>query len=216
MKVQGFTLIELLVVIAIIAILASILFPVFAQARAKARQSVCLSNIRQLSLAILMYGEDYDERFPPSAQRLSSGKVTSSSLIWPAYIFPYAKNQGVFVCTATGSESGYFETWQDRGRLSIGLNRDLENRIDNTTYSWSVFTYPANSILLADSTPGETSLGGRGFQVVGDRPPDTQSAISSRHHEGTNVGLVDGHVKWYRSDSVWKITNSADLLWTPF
>src|SRR5438132_3273033 len=66
----GFTLIELLVVIAIIAILAAILFPVFAQARDKARQTACLSNLKQLSLGVLMYAQDYDEVLPGNAYEL--------------------------------------------------------------------------------------------------------------------------------------------------
>src|SRR5256885_15549422 len=64
MKKRGFTLIELLVVIAIIAILAAILFPVFAQAREKARQAACMSNLRQIGLAFAQYVQDYDERMP--------------------------------------------------------------------------------------------------------------------------------------------------------
>src|SRR5437879_5589180 len=63
---MGFTLIELLVVIAIIAILAAILFPVFAQAREKARQSSCISNNKQVALATMMYSQDYDELYPPA------------------------------------------------------------------------------------------------------------------------------------------------------
>src|SRR5439155_3101953 len=89
----GFTLIELLVVIAIIAILAAILFPVFAQARASARKTACLSNMKQLGLALAQYAVDYEGFMPPS-QLPSSGANVS----WPTMVYPYVKNEGVFVC----------------------------------------------------------------------------------------------------------------------
>src|SRR5215469_15606399 len=98
---QGVTLIELLVVIAIIAILAAILFPVFAQAREKARQTSCLSNIKQLTLGFVMYSQDYDETFPqwnwadsysaPWGDKATVSPNNATS-IWYYAIFPYVKS----------------------------------------------------------------------------------------------------------------------------
>jgi prepilin-type N-terminal cleavage/methylation domain-containing protein len=90
---HGFTLIELLVVIAIIAILAAILFPVFAQARTKARQTSDLSNIKQLSLAVLMYVQDYDEVLPSAGMDTSDGRYFP----WYPVVVPYTKNTAIFV-----------------------------------------------------------------------------------------------------------------------
>lgn len=94
---KGFTLIELLVVIAIIAILAAILFPVFAQARAKARQISCISNEKQICLGVLMYQQDYDEIFP----LLTTDKNTATyvyDITWVNNIQPYIKSNQLFVC----------------------------------------------------------------------------------------------------------------------
>ena len=89
---RGFTLIELLVVIAIIAILASMLFPVFARAREKARQSACLSNTKQLLLALNMYAQDYDETYPPGYTAFQD------SPNWRDFVVPYIRNTQVLVC----------------------------------------------------------------------------------------------------------------------
>jgi len=98
---KGFTLIELLVVIAIIAILAAILFPVFAQAREKARAISCLSNEKQIGLAVMMYVQDYDETFPPGqrdansaevAAEPSAGSIAHPAIPWQYIINPYVKN----------------------------------------------------------------------------------------------------------------------------
>ncbi len=95
---RGFTLIELLVVIAIIAILAAILFPVFAQAREKARQSSCTSNVKQSALAVMMYINDYDETFPPHYYYRNNQNSANGYVHWTGLCEPYIKNWGIFVC----------------------------------------------------------------------------------------------------------------------
>ena len=102
----AFTLIELLVVIAIIAILAAILFPVFAQARESARQTVCTSNVRQIGLGVRMYVQDYDENFP-IFYAYNTQDPTTSARAWAGdaphkgievEILPYTKNKDIFRC----------------------------------------------------------------------------------------------------------------------
>jgi prepilin-type N-terminal cleavage/methylation domain-containing protein/prepilin-type processing-associated H-X9-DG protein len=214
----GFTLIELLVVIAIIAILASILFPVFSRARAKARQTACLSNVKQLTLAIDMYAQDNDETLIPSRQWSGAIPSGQNPLIWPAYLAPYVKNTQIFECPDARGTGWYVQDWANRGRLPIGVNRNAEDTNTNLAYPLAQFQDPSTTILLADSTPGDTGTGAggaRGFQVQNDRVPDAQSAVSSRHNGGCNIGLLDGHAKWYAASRIYRSTNAAGLRWTP-
>jgi len=102
MRKRAFTLIELLVVIAIIAILAAILFPVFAQAREKARQASCMSNLRQLGSAMLMYASDYDELFVPVVARPDRTQQNLYLISWMHLLEPYTKSLGVYVCPSSG------------------------------------------------------------------------------------------------------------------
>lgn len=155
---RGFTLIELLVVIAIIAILAAILFPVFAQARAAARKAACTSNMKQLGLALQAYSADYEGMFPPS--QTGPGGATIS---WPTMLYPYVKNEGVFVCpdgersrtfrdlgngasdsyvgiTDTNCPPNSFNQNGDGSNLPLGLVNRLSygrNFIPNTAASWT-------------------------------------------------------------------------------
>ncbi len=96
---HAFTLIELLVVIAIIAILAAILFPVFAQAREAARQTACMSNMKQIGIGLSMYETDYDEQYPPS--QLGPTTPTGMLVSWPTLMYPYIKNEQVFICPSS-------------------------------------------------------------------------------------------------------------------
>jgi prepilin-type N-terminal cleavage/methylation domain-containing protein len=97
MRRHGFTLIELLVVIAIIAILAAILFPVFAQAREKARQTQCTNNMKQIALAVIQYIQDYDERFPMSIYLTVQNNQPCIFTLYNA-MYPYIKNTDVLLC----------------------------------------------------------------------------------------------------------------------
>ncbi|MFO8080711.1 MAG: prepilin-type N-terminal cleavage/methylation domain-containing protein, partial [Armatimonadota bacterium] len=102
---RGFTLIELLVVIAIIAILAAILFPVFARSREKARQSSCLSNLKQIATATLMYTQDYDETMPLYYRNSGIPLVLTAQ----SRIQPYMKNEQIWVCPSGHDTYTYFE-----------------------------------------------------------------------------------------------------------
>src|SRR5579871_5026644 len=142
-RCKGFTLIELLVVIAIIAILAAILFPVFAQARAKARQTACLSNLKQLNLGIQMYIQDYDESFPywtwgqsysgGAAGAWGAGTPNHYESIWIDAIYPYVKNAQVYECPSdvyqiTPANSALF-WWATGDLVADGMNPALVNQV---------------------------------------------------------------------------------------
>src|SRR5712691_10240730 len=126
---KAFTLIELLVVIAIIAILAAILFPVFAQAREKARQVTCTSNLRQISTATAMYLQDYDETFPvwpwtPERQIAHpDGQIYTGKVVWPLLYMPYVKTERVFVCPSDlTARASVGNAWGKPFTMSYGTN----------------------------------------------------------------------------------------------
>ena len=163
---SGFTLIELLVVIAIIAILAAILFPVFAQAREQARKTSCLSNAKQWGLGILMYIQDYDEAMVQSENYgapllRADGSHYREYQPWPALVQPYVKNKQMGICP-DNKEISFITGGLNRELLycSYGLNYGyLGNFAGNDPfgqgYLWTPVTLaainrPANTVMLAD------------------------------------------------------------------
>ena len=179
----GFTLIELLVVIAIIAILAAILFPVFARARENARKSNCQSNLKQLGLGFQQYKQDFDETWP--AQYWVSGTGWQPTIGWGGELAPYLKNTGIFICPSrrTDTVCSY-----------IYNNGMLNQRAD------ALITAPADLATLADST-GNGWWGIDGItQSYHNGSPDN-CRIKDMHMDGANLLYCDGHVKWQASTS---------------
>jgi prepilin-type N-terminal cleavage/methylation domain-containing protein len=164
-KREGFTLIELLVVIAIIAILAAILFPVFAQARERARQTACLSNARQLAMAVQTYLQDYGEAFPPSTNY--DVPIEVPERIWTRLIQPYVKDVNIFTCPSA-SRTGFPSDWSQRGVGSIGYTTitaydPLQVEGFATPALLPQMDEPARTLLFGDTASGSTAEKYRGY-----------------------------------------------------
>ncbi|HEY3332214.1 MAG TPA: DUF1559 domain-containing protein [Capsulimonadaceae bacterium] len=222
---SGFTLIELLVVIAIIAILAAILFPVFAKAREKARGTACTSNLKQISLAFAQYTQDYDELFPCGKYQ-AAGAGANGGQGWAGQIFPYLKAQAIFVCPSdpTPPVTNY-------SVMSYEYNQLLDSKYGNNpgTTSLSKLTAPANIVCLYEvqgaqiawfqaaptsdaSSPAQIGYPGyyAGSSSIKYATGNMGSPFTSTnyytatpvHTEGSNWLAADGHVKWLRGEKV--------------
>ena len=199
---RGFTLIELLVVIAIIAILAAILFPVFAKAREKARQASCLSNVKQLALGIMSYTQDYDEVLPPRYYRFNPAVAGGPN--WCDHLVqPYIKNTQVIMCPSTQNKS-------------YGYNQDYLNNRPIGAIACPSETVMTAEVKMSFSDPSGTNydLSVREPSVFGNPPTmpasdeDAQPVAGDGvyaprargvHNGGGNVGFCDGHAKWMKT-----------------
>jgi prepilin-type N-terminal cleavage/methylation domain-containing protein/prepilin-type processing-associated H-X9-DG protein len=232
---RAFTLIELLVVIAIIAILAAILFPVFAQAREAARKASCQSNFKQLTLAFNMYSTDADGNAVPAATLVApnytfpngcvigsagcGGYASGSQMccsLWGHSLYPYIKNTGVFSCPSNSYK--YPGNYHPYGGVSAN---PLAVGACGSPMNEATFEKPADTILFVDS--GTKGLGGAGDYYLawwGTAFANNATTVAPRHSETVTVGFVDGHVKAFKADRL--VSNdpyncsTGHPLWRPF
>ncbi|MEI6499915.1 MAG: DUF1559 domain-containing protein [Armatimonadota bacterium] len=205
MSRKGFTLIELLVVIAIIAILAAILFPVFAKAREKARQSSCLSNVKQIMLAQLQYCQDYDEKFSSNAYAVNGVNISI-----PDFLAPYCKSTQIFTCPSGSTLAPILgNSWNAPGGYSY-------NQAAYTASIGGVYLFYC-SALASITTPSATIVLGDGNGAVQVLGADLNTAVDpnelgstaggqgkfrARHNGGANFAFADGHAKWLSLNTI--------------
>jgi len=229
----GFTLIELLVVVAIIAILAAILFPVFAQAREKSRQASCLSNERQIGLAILAYTQDYDETLPLGSYM---DPTNTSPTPWMNIIDPYVKGgyptraadsgnktYGIFACPSFDSS-----IIADRPSHSYAVNQTLmPSHINEAIPVWgkpspatlAVLLFPPQNVLVVEAagnrifTDGDDVNSRAGQPNVAQQTQAVYMLARGRHGKGSNYLFGDGHAKWFRISAAGSYTRRGSQWW---
>lgn len=199
-RAPGFTLIELLVVIAIIAILAAILFPVFARAREKARQSTCLSNMKQMGLAAMMYADDYDETM-----------VTAQE--WKAKLDPYMKNRQLFKCPSRMELD-----WCYGHGLNIGAPAYMPTcspvvaGVDGKALA--AIVSPSYKIFAVE---WDRCLAGPPVGPTGEYRDGALNfwAVTRIHNGGSNIVFCDGHAKWLDPGTYHSNTEKIDSSGNP-
>lgn len=229
MKKHGFTLIELLVVISIIAIMAAILFPVFSKAREKARQTNCVSNLKQIALGVNMYHQDYDA-YPPQYTIDSKSAAPAGGwwdkvgvTYWPQMVYSYTKSLSLFGCPSSTQPNG--DSKHGFAYANYGCNGQImaDAYYGYATVDESQVVHPADAYLVFDSggyalngfyllptgqkyaqsfqyLPGQGSAGIKASTAI------TANSLSDynngRHNGGNCVAFCDGHAKWMRADAM--------------
>ena len=208
----GFTLIELLVVIAIIAILAAILFPVFARAREKARSASCTSNVKQLCLGFAMYAQDYDESMIPSFLYINGGP---GRLCYTLLVQPYVANRQVLICPSDSSPVSTVTNYTMLPR-SYALNYNVHPSVGSNPLPMAQIMEPAATVSIADSCSSHPGIYDYNAWDPAYWPNSwhaSNSRCAPRHNQMSTVGFVDGHVKIMSIPAttapvhLWKLTD---------
>jgi len=225
-KQKGFTLIELLVVIAIIAILAAILFPVFAQAREKARSASCLSNQKQIALAFSMYSQDYDETYPVAVNTLILDPSSGIGTRWEDAVRPYIKGGnvgGILTCrSASFGAYAYSMNYALSGKGQASTNRPADtiltadaaqalsqkNAVEKLPQSgpYFLYTFPGlgEKLWINGTAPNfKTAKAGDPNATIDPTlaDEDTEKGVGLmrfRHNDGVNAAFADGHAKYVK------------------
>ncbi len=203
MNKRRFTLIELLVVIAIIAILASMLLPALSRARAKARQISCLGNAKQVNLGFIMYTQDFNGHFP-----LDSGGTENTGMLnpdtWFQVVYPYVNDPNILYCPDVSGVNNYsgLTICSD---FCANDNQQVLSRTD------SEMKTPSNTMLTSERRRDKNNLS--------EHWSDYQWRMGSelvtltRHNDGSNFTMVDGHAEWARYTGVGGDSTSGQRIW---
>ena len=217
-KKKGFTLIELLVVIAIIAILAAILFPVFARARENARRASCQSNLKQIALGMFQYTQDYDEKYPQlyididGSTGWTSPTTATGDQGWGFVLQPYLRSTQIFQCPSETTSPGvnaqfggstYTDYWFNR--FMAGQSQAGIDSVSLTVMNGDGNSY--DSLYYYDGTVANTAAG-----TATTAGPITGLGVAHlRHLDGGNFAYADGHVKWAKGDGTGTTAGSSAI-----
>jgi len=221
---RAFSLVELLVVLAVVGVLAAIVLPILASARAGVRRAVCVSNLRQLGLAFQLYTQDTNGFYPP----VRPFQERSFCSLWADRIFPYVRSEQVFVCPDAADEDAEFLAGCPTQVTQAPHTTRYHGSYDVNTFSGTVSIASGGRNLSFPTTithqsryrrPSSTALlldGSGEFVNLSTQQPPFQGVeglkgygVDAWHNDGCNVSFVDGHVKWLSLDSLTKRS-----LWT--